>query len=265
MNVTKNILFIMLLAVYMVCVSGIISTRENTQKIHSLDVRIVDSATNQYIHTDDIKNLLAQKRFLLLGQKSDAVNLAEIEQSLKSRQIIDRAEVFITEPGVLNLEISQKNPFVRIFNRYGQGYYLDRAGSVIPLSHNFSPFVLVASGYISEPFNIGQTLNINNVRHDSLPVSQRTVYDVFKLAHFITDDDFWNAQIEQIYVNSNYEFELIPRVGSQIIELGQVEDLEAKFENLKTLYINGFNNIGWNQYEKISLKYKNQVVCTKIH
>ena len=64
-------------------------------------------------------------------------------------------------------------------------------------------------------------------------------------------------------MNSKYEFELIPRVGSQVIELGDADNLEEKFENLKLLYLEGFNKIGWNKYERISLKYKNQVVCTK--
>jgi cell division protein FtsQ len=102
------------------------------------------------------------------------------------------------------------------------------------------------------------------VKHDSLTRSLHTIYDVYKLASFITGDSFWKSQIEQIYVNRNYDFELIPRVGSHVIELGKVEDLEEKFENLKILYLRGFNRIGWNKYEKISLKYKNQVVCTKI-
>ena len=82
-----------------------------------------------------------------------------------------------------------------------------------------------------------------------MPASQKTIYDVYRLVTFITDDKFWNSQIEQIYVNNKYEFELIPRVGSHIIELGRVEDLEEKFENLKILYLRGFNKIGWNQYE----------------
>jgi cell division protein FtsQ len=165
---------------------------------------------------------------------------------------------------VLHVEIRQKTPFVRVFNRYGQGYYLDRLGNVIPVSGSFSPFVMVASGFIAEPFTIGKTLNIFEVKHDSLPRSLHTIYDVYKLAEFITADEFWNAQIEQIYVNNHYEFELIPRVGSHIIEMGKVENLDEKFENLKILYLRGFNNLGWNQYNKISLKYKNQVVCTKI-
>jgi cell division protein FtsQ len=264
MKQLKNILFLVSLIAYMVTVSGFISSKEKMQKIKALKIRIVDSAENQFIRSAEIRLMLDQKKYNLLGKESCGVDLEEIERSLKTRQIINQAEVFITEPGELHIEISQKTPLVRIFNRYGQGYYLDREGNVIPLSQNFSPFVIVANGFIAEPFTISKTMNINEVRHDSLPRSLHTVYDVYRLAEFITNDDFWNSQIEQIYVNNNFEFELIPRVGSNIIELGRVEDLNEKFENLKILYLRGFNNLGWNKYEKISLKYKNQVVCTKI-
>jgi cell division protein FtsQ len=145
----------------------------------------------------------------------------------------------------------------------GQGYYLDDKGNIIPLSYNFSPYVLVVNGNISEPFRVNQTLNIFNIKHDSLPAAQNAIYDVYRLVTFIRNDKFWNSQIEQVYVNGQYEFELIPRVGSQVIELGGADNLQEKFDNLKLLYLKGFNKIGWNQYQRISLKYKNQVVCTK--
>ena len=264
MKLVKDILFLAMLVIYVVMVSGFIGSRERTQKISALKIRIVDSTQNQFIRSAEIRKLLEQKKYNLFGKETRTIDLAGIERSLKTQQIISKAEVFITEPGVLHVEISQKTPFVRIFNRYGQGYYLDRQGNIIPVSPSFSPFVLVANGFIAEPFTIGQTLNIHEVKHDSLLRSKHTVYDVYALAEFITNDQFWNSQIEQIYVNNKYEFELVPRVGSHIIELGRAEDLEEKFENLKILYQQGFNKLGWNQYEKISLKYKNQVVCTKI-
>ena len=64
-------------------------------------------------------------------------------------------------------------------------------------------------------------------------------------------------------MNGNGEFELIPRVGAQVIEFGKAVDMEEKFEKLWILYNEGFHNTGWNQYERINLKYKNQAVCTK--
>ena len=261
---TRDILFIAAFIAYMIVISGFISSKESLQKIGSLKITIIDSADNQFIRSADIREMLEQRYNHVFGKESGEVNLEEIEKMLKSKQIINRAEAFITEPGVLHVEISQKTPFIRIFNRYGQGYYLDKKGNLIPLSHYYSPLVIVANGNIAEPFIISRTLNINDVKHDSLPAYQKTIYNVYKVADFITRDEFWNAQIEQIYVNDKGEFELIPRVGSHVIELGTAEDLDQKFANLKLIYLKGFNNIGWNLYEKISLKYKDQVVCTKI-
>jgi cell division protein FtsQ len=263
MKPVKDIVFIVLLIAYAVVLSGFIGSRERTQKVSALKIRIVDSTQNKFIRSAEIRRLLEQRKYSFFGKESRSVDLSGIEGSLKTQQIFSTVEAFITEPGVLHVEVRQKTPFVRVFNRLGQGYYLDREGNIIPLSRSFSPFVLVASGYIAEPFTIGQTLNIYEVKHDSLLRSRQTIYDVYKLAEFITADKFWDSQIEQIYVNNQYEFELIPRVGSHIIELGRAEDLEEKFENLKILYEQGFNKLGWNQYGKISLKYKNQVVCTK--
>ncbi len=264
MKAIKEILFLLLLIVYMVSLSGFITAREEEQKIGAVSIRITDSTENQFIRSAEIRSLLEQKKFSTYGKEAGSIDLEAIERSLLARQIISKAEAFVTEPGVLHIEVSQKIPFIRIFNRYGQGYYLDRKGNIIPLVSTVSPFVLVANGFISEPFPVSKTLNIHDVKHDSLSRSQHTIYDVYRLAEFITGNKFWDSQIEQIYVNNKYEIELVPRVGSHIIELGQIENLEEKMENLKLLYEEGFNKIGWNQYGKISLKYKNQVVCTKI-
>jgi cell division protein FtsQ len=261
MKVVKDILFPFVLVIYLISVTGFISSKEKVQKVTALKIRIIDSTDNQFIKSNEVRRTLEQS--LIRSGNLPEVNLRDIEQSLRSRQIISKADAFITEPGVVHVEIRQKTPFLRIFNKQGQGYYLDSKGSIIPLSYNFGPYVIVASGNITEPFRIGQTQNIFDARHDSLSRANKTIYEVYRLAEYIARDDFWQAQIEQIYVNSRYEFELIPRVGPHIIELGPAENLAEKFDNLKLLYINGLNNIGWNQYEKISLKYKNQVVCTK--
>jgi len=264
MKPVKNILFLVLVMAYLISVMGFISSKERIGHVTSLKIRIVDSSENQFVHSGEIRKMLESKKFILSGAASKDIDLEGIENSLLSRQIISKAEAYITEPGILHVDIRQKTPFVRIYNKYGQGYYLDQRGNIIPLTLNFSPFVLVVNGNISEPFRAGQTLNIFNVKHDTLPGAQKTIYDVFRLVSFIHRDKFLNSQIEQVYVNNHYEFELIPRVGSHVIELGNAENLQEKFENLKLLYLEGFNKIGWNGYDRISLKYKNQVVCTKI-
>jgi cell division protein FtsQ len=53
-------------------------------------------------------------------------------------------------------------------------------------------------------------------------------------------------------------------VGNHKIILGDCSDLEQKFKKLFAFYKDGLNKIGWNTYKTINLKYKNQVVCTRI-
>ena len=261
---SKNIIFLSLLIAYVVVLSGSMTSRENAGSISELRIHIKDSIEYQFIHSNNVAGMLDSKQFRIIGQPVKEIRLADIEDYLEQHQIIKNAEAYITEPGILHVDVRQKSPFVRITNQNGQGYYLDREGYIIPLSDSFSPFVLIASGNIREPFKINQTASIFDIRHDSLANSQRIIYDLYELALFIDDDEFLRSQIEQIYVNEKNGFELVPRVGPHIIEFGKAENIEEKFSNLKLLYTQGLNNLGWNQYIRINLKYQNQIVCTKI-
>ncbi|MCF8296880.1 MAG: hypothetical protein K9J13_04975, partial [Saprospiraceae bacterium] len=90
-----------------------------------------------------------------------------------------------------------------------------------------------------------------------------TINKIFILAKAITKDEFFKAQIEQIYINKN-EIELIPKVGDHVIIFGSISDMDEKLDKLKLFYIKGLKKTGWNNYKTINLKYRNQIVCTKI-
>jgi cell division protein FtsQ len=82
------------------------------------------------------------------------------------------------------------------------------------------------------------------------------------LSQYIDKNDFLKAQIEQIYLNDEKEFELIPKIGNNTILFGDTEDMKEKFEKLIVFYRKGLNTIGWNKYKFINLKFKNQIVCS---
>ena len=46
--------------------------------------------------------------------------------------------------------------------------------------------------------------------------------------------------------------------------LGRADDLDHKFKKLLAFYNKGLNSIGWNKYNYINIKYRNQVVCSKL-
>jgi cell division protein FtsQ len=152
---------------------------------------------------------------------------------------------------------------VRIINKHNRGYYIDNDGLVFPLSRNYTSHVLIINGNFTEPFEIAPNVKLSDWATSDESKKAPMIYKLFELAKFITDDPFWNSQITQVYVDGPNDIELIPRVGSHIVQLGSPEDIKPKFEKLKLFYERALPAEGWNKYKLINLKYKNQIVCTK--
>jgi cell division protein FtsQ len=129
-------------------------------------------------------------------------------------------------------------------------------------SGNFTSHVIIANGNIHTNFPITNKINVLELEKKS-GGKNKLFADLYRLGTYITKDKFWNAQIQQIYVNSSGDFELIPRIGSHEIVFGDFTDCDIKFRNLMSLYKNGLPVMGWNTYKTINLKFKGQVVCTK--
>ena len=248
---------------YLVVVFGFISEKNHTRICHIVKVNILDSTQTGFIQPDDILKLLNKNRVETIGRPVSEINLKKLENMLDNQGTIKNAEVYCTNSGTLNIDILQRRPLVRIIDKAGKSYYLDAGGTIIPLSEKYSPLILIANGNITEPFDPDTTNNILKVEKENLSKQQKTIYDLFELSKYITSNEFWNAQIEQVYVNDDSEFEIIPRVGPHIIIFGTIDDYREKFDKLMTFYKEGLNKVGWNAYLTINLKYKNQIVCTK--
>ena len=93
---------------------------------------------------------------------------------------------------------------------------------------------------------------------DSLLLSQ-----IVKLANFIQADSFWMAQIAQIDITPQANFEWVPVIGDHFVVLGNVEDLKSKFKRLYAFYQQAWLQNGINTYEKLDVQYAGQVVAIR--
>jgi len=213
------------------------------------DVKIYIPGNQYFIDREEVDNILQVNSRALIGRRMEDININGLENKLKANPFIEFAKVYTDMDGVINVEISQRQPILRVMNRFDQDFYVDQHGLKIPLSANFTARVIVANGYIDEAF-------ANQV--DSLHT--RLAADLFKTADFIRKDSLWDAQIAQIYVNKEHEIELIPRVGNNRILLGNADSLDNKFHNLLVFYKKALPLVGWDAYKVINVKYANQVV-----
>lgn len=244
---------------YLVLSFGFISNKHKAASCQEVIITLKGKSKTRYIERNDIFNLFEKNGIYLLGNTLDQINTKKLEKILNKHKLVKKAEVYRSEYGNIHIELVQRVPVVRIFNSLGKSYYLDREGVLIPVSGKYPSFVLVASGYIKEEFDVDKTYSIQSTDKDN----SKVLKDLFELVLYITNHEFWNTQLEQIYVTENHEFELIPRVGPHIIELGTITNYKSKLNKLMVLYKEGFNKIGWNDYLRINLRYENQIVCTK--
>lgn len=112
-----------------------------------------------------------------------------------------------------------------------------------------------------------------NLEYDKQKKLMKKYEDFTKLINFVKymeEDSFWSAEIVQIEASTmssgGLELKLIPRAGTHTVlfgEVGDQEQNEEKLERLLAFYQNGLNNLGWDSFSTISIKYKGQVVCSK--
>jgi len=241
---------------WIVCLGGIVtlmsfvSVKKNTVTV--TNIKILIPGADNFIEREEIDAILKQNEGKLIGRKLEQINLHAIEEKIKSNPYIALATVYADMEGVIHIEISQRQPLLRIISSSGQDFYIDKNGLKMPVSPNFTANVVVANGHILEHFS-GKV--------DTLITKMAS--DLYKTALFLKKDTLWDSQIEQIFVNDKDDIELIPRVGNQRIILGNADSLQTKMTNLLTFYKEAMPKVGWDTYKTINIKYTNQVVCEK--
>lgn len=216
------------------------------------DLKVILPGRNNFIERNEVDKILLDASGALIGKDLRDINIHSLENSLKNNPFIQFAKVYADMDGIIHVEIKQRLPILRIINRANVQFYIDENGLKMPLSENFTANVLVANGLIDEDFS-GKVESLNT----------KLAKDLYRMAQFIKADTLWDNQIEQLYVDTKGDIELVPRVGDHKIILGDADSLQTKFRNLLIFYKKAMPKVGWDTYKTINLKYANQVVCEK--
>lgn len=242
-----------------------IANEYNSTKCSKLQIILTNSGDDYFISEQDIRKYIYQLGDSLEGQSMKNINIEILERYIEMQPYIADAEIFTTFDGVLNIKVSQRKPIVHVQNAYNESFYIAEDGVLLLPSKSKSIRVIYANGFITdihngkEPYTVFADTNIN--KNDSLKFSN-PLYKIYLLAKYITENEFLKAQISQIFLNNNGDFELIPVVGEHLIVFGDISNIQTKFEDLIIFYKNGLSLEGWYKFDTINLKYNGQIVCT---
>jgi cell division protein FtsQ len=224
---------------------------KEASKCKGITVKLVGDESNFFIEEKDIKALIANDRALNpVGKSISNINIANLEKIVSHDPWVKNAEIFIDNQRKLNIKVTQREPVARVFTTSGSSFYFDKDGDRIPVSSRYAARVPVFTDFPSEAVNLQKA--------DSAVAAQ-----VIEMGNYIMSDPFWLAQIDQVQITPQREFEMTPKLGDHIIVFGDGTDIEKKFSKLLAFYREGLSKVGWNNYSRIDVAYENEVVCTR--
>lgn len=232
-----------------VCVAAIMSATQ-TQKAKTLsgvNIRINNSQYG-FVNEAQIKQMLLRDGMVRLNStKLSDINVKQMERVVTESPWVEEAQVYIDNQHVLHALVTQRVPKVRIFEKNGNSYYLDKKMQPMPLSAQYNYYTTVVT-------------NVPELKNDSAAKVLRSKIAV--MADYIRRDTFWNAQVSQLVVRDDMMFEIVPVLGEQQVIFGDTTNMKKKFDNLFAFYTKVLNEVGWDKYQVLDLSYNGQLVAS---
>jgi len=245
---------VLVVSVWLVLISGTVvlliaaMSKKNNDPIAGVEIKIFGVQNNYFISKKDVMEMLEKVNKGKLEKSAiNSLDLAAMENRLEKDQWIKKAEIFYDNNNVLQVKIAEREPIARIFTISGASFYIDSSLTRLPLSDKFSARLPVFTGFPTEV----RVLK----KQDSVLLNEVKI-----LSEYIGSHPFWMAQIDQIDITSTSEFEMIPKLGNQVIRFGDVNNYQEKFNKLLAFYKQVQTRIGWNKYSVLDIRFKNQVV-----
>ncbi|MDD4361518.1 MAG: hypothetical protein PHF61_00620 [Bacteroidales bacterium] len=231
-----------LMAGYVLFAMMLYGRQQKELRVQKVYIQVKDSVDYPYVTSKEISRLLKENQLEVIDKKLKEVDLSHMERVIEKHSMVKNAECSLSPAGHLCVKIEQRIPVLRIYVAGGNTFFLDQEGKRMTINRRVA---------VDVPVALVQ-------RTDSLNMA-----NLFELACLISKDDFWDAMIAQIVLDSSGKYSLIPRLGELEIKMGKAENMEFKLRALRSFYEEALPKLGWDRYRSINLEFGNQIVCTK--
>ena len=220
------------------------------KKCASVNVELVgENTVALFMDEKEILQIINDKG-IKAGLPIESVNLNELEKNLQSIKWVKHAEMFLDNQQALQIKIEQRIPIARIFTSSGNSFYIDKEGWKLPLKQLTVLRLPVFTGFPSDQEKLSSP--------DSLLLK-----DILHFTKAIEQDSFFMAQIAQINIASNGDFEMVPSVGDHMVLIGAVDNIEDKLNRLYSFYKQVWVQTGVNAYQVLDCRFDHQIVALK--
>ncbi|MEP7373038.1 MAG: hypothetical protein ABI675_06570 [Chitinophagaceae bacterium] len=262
MNTKQTLRKILFVSVWVVIGGGMLTLliaamgkqKKNTCKDYSITIK-GGQGDELFLGKSDIARLLkAATKGNIKGQPKASFNLLQMENLLEENVWVKDAQLYFDNKDVLHVMVKEREPIARIFTIGGKSFYIDEEEQTMQLSDKRSAKVPVFTGFPDKKMRKDE---------DSL-----LLHDVKLTAAFINSHPFWTSQVAQVDMapseaDGSWEFDMVPVIGNHVVNLGNGENIEQKFNRLFIFYREVLSRTGFDKYKAIDVRYAGQIVGRK--
>ena len=212
------------------------------QTLDDIVINIDKNSPTKFVTKEGVVQKLGKTADKIKHTPIAELNIEKLERQLSQDNSFENVECYISSDNKLQIDIVPMIPEIRVFSPDGKSYYINKDGKRIDTGNEFFMDVPVVTG------NFDQKFPAKNI----LPVTRH-----------IAADDYLKNLITMIEVKSATNILLYPCIKGQVINIGDTTELTKKFDNLTLFYRKVMNHKGWETYDTISVKFRNQIVATR--
>ncbi len=182
------------------------------------------------------------------GKKVGEIDLLQLEKALEQVEYVADAKAYFTMQKELVVEVAQRVPVLRVFNRLGQSFYVDQKGKLMATSPHFSAYCLTATGDIGTLYRKNST--------DTGLVSQLAL-----MAYELGKQESTSSLFTQVSVEGDAIW-LISRIEGFPCRVDLKEPIQPQVMKWLAFVSGADSTGGWrNKYEAVDLRFSNQVIA----
>lgn len=216
---------------------------ENAKRVcPGIDLRILGNTLPDSVLEQGVNSQLAKYGHKLKGEKLENIDLQKLEKYLGKFSNFESVECSFDPDSRLRITVTPIKAEVRVFTDNGRSFYINRFGKRIDADAEF---------YIDVPVLIAPT-KFESCIPGALAVIRYTGGDK-DLTHLIA----------AYKIDGPNDLILIPRLEGHVINFGDSTRLDEKKAAILAAYKKVLPAKGWNTYDTISVKFKNQIVATR--
>jgi cell division protein FtsQ len=233
--------------------------RQQERKVSDVKINIRYSGAEPLISIGLLRSRINAGFGQLTGLPVNMIDVEAIQKELESISAVKSAGVQVRPDGSVEIRVIQRKPLIQVLNQAQSHYYIADDGTLIWQVSSTPASLPIISGYVVE--GIAES-RLNGLRCDTLKTNH-VLRQAYAFGRAFEANTFMQSITEQVFLNDEGYYELVPLLGPPLILLGKADNIEIKFRNIEAFFKNTYGHIDWNKYSMMDARYDNQVICIR--